>query len=187
MARRYPYIRADVPWSDFEWEYVRGWHEGLPLLAWGQAPRDKLATYRQLRKRGLRPGGQQPVAVVYFTNRKSLKKTFAFLYMIVDAKPIRPMTPAKRAAIEKALAKRRTCRQCGTEAAAELPKAHRTCEPCRYQQGLAEPDERLHEYVVGEPTYSPEELAQLPTLAELTEQLWSEACPVGAARVLEVA
>jgi hypothetical protein len=174
MSRRYSHVRAVVPWSQAAWEFTLGTHEGLHLLRWGWGPRSKLATYRQLRAMGLRPGGQDPVAVVHFRCRHALKKTYAYLYLISDAKPVRPMTPAKRAAIDKALAARRTCRQCGIEAEAELPRAHRTCEPCRYSLGLLDADDQLHEYLVGEPTLSPAELADLPTAADSVTALWTD-------------
>lgn len=160
MARQYPWTLRPVPWSEFQ-EFTRGTCDGLPLLSWGIAPTDKLATRRQLRAMGLRPGGQDPVAVLYFRCARAGKKVYADLFLIERALPVRPMTPARQAALDKAMAARRTCRQCGETGWAELPKADRTCEPCRYRAGL-EPDSYLHDYVAGTPVIAPHEVAGVP-------------------------
>jgi hypothetical protein len=112
-GKQYPWILADVSWSDGK-EFIRGVHDGLPLLSWGTAPRHLLATYRQLRRMDppLRPGGQDPVAVLYFYSRNGGRKVFASLYLIAKAKPVRPMTPAKWHALNKANLARRTCPEC---------------------------------------------------------------------------
>lgn len=156
MARKFPWVLAPVPWSP-DLEFTRGLVDGLPLLSYGIAPRTLLATRRQLRRMGLRPGGADPVAVLYFRCRAAGKLVYANLYLIASAKPVRPMTPARAAALGKAMAARRTCRQCGELGWAELPKPHRTCDACLYSAGLA-PDSYLHEYVTGEPTASPTDL-----------------------------
>jgi hypothetical protein len=143
-------VLASVPWSE-QTCYTRGvWH-GKPLFSHHTADRTVLATRRQLRARGLRPGGQDPSAFLYFRCRRAGKLVFADLYLISKAKPVRPMTPARQAALDKAMAARRTCRQCGETGWAELPKARRVCEACLYTFGLA-PDSYLHDYLVGEPT-----------------------------------
>ena len=156
MARKFPWVLAPVPWSP-DLEFTRGLVDGLPLLSYGIAPRTLLATRRQLRRMGLRPGGADPVAVLYFRCHRAGKLVYANLYLIASAKPVRPMTPARAAALGKAMAARRTCRQCGELGWAELPKPHRTCDACLYSAGLA-PDSYLHEYVTGEPTASPTDL-----------------------------
>ncbi|WP_020673860.1 RRQRL motif-containing zinc-binding protein [Amycolatopsis nigrescens] len=144
-----------VPWSDLR-EYTRGLaDDGTILLSYGTGPRDKLATKRQLRAMGLRPGGQDPVAVLYFRCRKACRLTFANLYLVEKALPVRPMTPARQAALDKAMAARRTCRECGETGYAELPKAGRTCEPCRYTLGLLDPLDYLHDFLAGESTFGP--------------------------------
>ncbi|HEY3479653.1 MAG TPA: RRQRL motif-containing zinc-binding protein [Streptomyces sp.] len=157
MARKFPWVLAPVAWSP-DLEFTRGRVDGLPLLSYGIAPTTKLATRRQLRAMGLRPGGADPVAVLYFRCRAAGKLVYANLYLIASAKPVRPMTPARAAALGKAMAARRTCRQCGELGWAELPKPHRTCDACLYSAGLA-PDSHLHEYVTGEPVAS---LTDLP-------------------------
>ncbi|CUW33309.1 RRQRL motif-containing zinc-binding protein [Streptomyces reticuli] len=80
----------------------------LPVFRWRQAG-PGLATRRQLRDMGLRPGGQEPVARIECRGGKR----FAWLYRIDLAKPKLPMTLAKEAALDKAMAKRQTCGTCG--------------------------------------------------------------------------
>jgi hypothetical protein len=77
------------------------------VYRWRQAPRG-LATRRQLRERRLRPGGQEPVAAIECRGGKRK----AWLYEIDKALPVRPMTLAKEAALDKAMAKRQTCPSC---------------------------------------------------------------------------
>ncbi|WP_437098818.1 RRQRL motif-containing zinc-binding protein [Streptomyces flavidovirens] len=57
---------------------------------------------------GLRPGGQDPVAEVKCRGPKN-----GLLYRIDLALPKRPMTLAKEAALDKAMAARQTCSACG--------------------------------------------------------------------------
>ncbi|MER6103699.1 RRQRL motif-containing zinc-binding protein [Streptomyces sp. NPDC001832] len=79
----------------------------LPVFRWKQAG-PGLATRRQLREMGLRPGGQEPVARIECRGGRR----FAWLYRIDLALPVRPMTLAKEAALDRAMAKRSTCQQC---------------------------------------------------------------------------
>ncbi|MEV7068550.1 RRQRL motif-containing zinc-binding protein [Streptomyces collinus] len=79
----------------------------FPEFRWKRAPQG-LATRRQLRVMGLRPGGQEPVARI--TCRRGQR--FAYLYRVDLAKPIRPMTLAKELALDKAMAARQTCPKC---------------------------------------------------------------------------
>jgi hypothetical protein len=79
-TRQYPWQLRPVPWSELP-EYTRGTHEGMLMLSWGIAPRDKLATRRQLRAMGLRPGGQDPAALLYFRHRASCRQVLAELYV----------------------------------------------------------------------------------------------------------
>ena len=74
---------------------------GLPTYPYHWAP-DGLLTIRQLRVKGLRPGGQPVVAQILWRRRKRL--ITAYLYRIDLAKPKRQATPAQQAAIGKALA-----------------------------------------------------------------------------------
>jgi hypothetical protein len=110
--------------------YTRGTHDGLPLLAHGMAPRDKLATFRQLRAMDLRPGGADPVAVLYGRHNRSGKTWFASLWLIATAVPVRPMTPAKWTALAKANLARRICPQCGKDDLYVIPTSTRVCWVC---------------------------------------------------------
>lgn len=102
----------------------------LPVYPWRLAP-DGLATRRQLRALGLRPGGQE-VAAQLERGRRRRAPLVAYLYRVADAKPVRPMTPAKRVALDKANAARRTCPQCRTDAGYVIPAALGVCVPCAY-------------------------------------------------------
>ncbi|GAB2606829.1 hypothetical protein GCM10027168_44590 [Streptomyces capparidis] len=85
-------------------------HGGLPTYPWRAAPADEgLATRRQLRAMGLRPGGQEPAAQIVCRRGKRR----AYLYRIADALPVRPMTLAKEEALDRAMAARQTCPKCG--------------------------------------------------------------------------
>ncbi|MFD4631707.1 RRQRL motif-containing zinc-binding protein [Streptomyces sp. NPDC058284] len=102
----------------------------LSVYPWRLAP-DGLATRRQLRALGLRPGGQDVVAQVE-RPRYRRGPLVAYLYRVDRAKPVRPMTLAKRAALAKANAARRTCPQCRTDAGYVIPAALGACVPCAY-------------------------------------------------------
>ncbi len=80
---------------------------GLPTYPYRTAPTG-LATIRQLRAAGLRPGGQDIAAQILWRRGKRV----AYLYRIDLAKPKRTATPAQLAAIDKALTARRTCPTC---------------------------------------------------------------------------
>lgn len=113
-GRQYPYVWAQVPWSQCQ-ELTRGTHDGLPLLSWNLAPRDLLATRRQLTALGLRPNGQEPVAYLYFRYRPAHRQVFAELFLISGAAPKRTATPAQHTALAKANLARRICRSCGKD------------------------------------------------------------------------
>ncbi|MEC4573635.1 RRQRL motif-containing zinc-binding protein [Streptomyces virginiae] len=102
----------------------------LPVYPWRLAP-DGLATRRQLREAGLRPGGQDVVAQVERPRRRRDPLT-AFLYRVDRAKPVRPMTPAKHAALARANAARRTCPACRADAGYVIPLSLGMCVPCAY-------------------------------------------------------
>ncbi|CAM5436895.1 putative protein OS=Streptomyces tendae OX=1932 GN=GUR47_26225 PE=4 SV=1 [Streptomyces tendae] len=102
----------------------------LPTYRWRLAP-DGLATRRQLRALGLRPGGQDVAAQVERPRRRR-GPLVAYLYSIEQAKPVRPMTPAKRAALAKANAARRTCPQCRRDAGYVIPPSLGMCTTCAF-------------------------------------------------------
>ncbi|GAB2974157.1 hypothetical protein GCM10023080_043170 [Streptomyces pseudoechinosporeus] len=109
-----------------------GARHGIPTFPWRCAP-DGYATRRQLRARGLRPGGQ-PVAAQILRPRYRRGPLVAYLYRLDQAKPVRPMTPAKRAALAKANTARRTCPQCRTDAGYVIPVSLGVCVPCAYPE-----------------------------------------------------
>ncbi|WP_411574170.1 RRQRL motif-containing zinc-binding protein [Streptomyces fradiae] len=104
----------------------------LPVYRWRLAP-DGLATRRQLRARGLRPGGQ-PVAAQLERPRRRRGPLVAYLYRIDLAVPVRPMTPAKWAALAQANAARRLCPSCRRDAGYVIPPTLGMCVPCAYPQ-----------------------------------------------------
>ncbi|MBW8088500.1 hypothetical protein IGW14_10750 [Streptomyces hygroscopicus subsp. hygroscopicus] len=107
----------------------------LPVYRWHLAP-DGLATRRQLRAMNLRPGGQDVVAELQ-RPRRGGGPLVAYLYRIDRAKPVRPMTPAKWAALAKANTARRTCPTCRRDAGYVIPTSLGACVPCAYPLGLA--------------------------------------------------
>ncbi|MFD5267256.1 RRQRL motif-containing zinc-binding protein [Streptomyces sp. NPDC058335] len=102
----------------------------IPVYVWRLAP-DGLATRRQLRTKGLRPGGHDVVAQIERPRRRR-GPLVAYLYEIDKAKPIRPMTPAKWAALSKANTARRTCPECERDAGYVIPASLGMCVPCAY-------------------------------------------------------
>ncbi|WP_405796691.1 RRQRL motif-containing zinc-binding protein [Streptomyces longwoodensis] len=105
----------------------------LPVYRWRLAP-DGYATRRQLRARNLRPGGQ-PVAAQLERPRRRRGPLVAYLYRIDLALPVRPMTPARWAALERANAARRLCPACRRDAGYVIPASLGTCVPCAYPEG----------------------------------------------------
>ncbi|MFJ5027129.1 RRQRL motif-containing zinc-binding protein [Streptomyces sp. NPDC088560] len=104
----------------------------LPVFRWRLAP-DGYATYRQLRARGLRPGGQ-PVAAQLERPRRRRGPLVAYLYRVDLAMPVRPMTPAKWAALAKANAARRICPQCRRDVGYVVPPSLGMCAPCAFPE-----------------------------------------------------
>ncbi|MEV0254420.1 RRQRL motif-containing zinc-binding protein [Streptomyces sp. NPDC050732] len=103
---------------------------GIPTYPWQYAPAG-LATRRQLRARGLRPGGQ-PIAgqvMLRHRGRKSGAKV-AFLYRVDRAALVRPMTSRKWGALALAMLARRTCPVCGVIYSYCLPTSLGMCVLC---------------------------------------------------------
>ncbi|MEU4772475.1 RRQRL motif-containing zinc-binding protein [Micromonospora sp. NPDC023644] len=98
---------------------------GFPTYPFQSAPAG-LATRRQLRAAGLRPGGHDPVAQILWRRGKRL----AYLYRLDLAQPKRVATPAQREAIAKALRARRTCRTCGLVQPYYIPRRYGCCLDC---------------------------------------------------------
>jgi hypothetical protein len=104
-----------------------GQRYGLPTYPYHWAPGGLLTT-RQLRARGLRPGGQDIVGQILWRHRK--QRRVAYLYREDQAKPKRTATTAQLAAIAKALRARRTCPTCGTEKPYCIPRSKGECNDC---------------------------------------------------------
>lgn len=102
----------------------------LPVFRWRLAP-DGYATRRQLRALGLRPGGQD-VAAQLERPRRRRGPLVAYLYRIDAAKPVRPMTPGRAAALDAANRARRTCPQCRRDAGYVIPAALGQCNTCAF-------------------------------------------------------
>ncbi|MFZ4240664.1 RRQRL motif-containing zinc-binding protein [Streptomyces murinus] len=100
----------------------------IPVYPWRLAP-DGLATVRQLRALGLRPGGQDVVAQIERPRRRR-GPLVAYLYSIERAKPVRPMTPAKWASLAKANRARQMCPRCHADAGYVIPAELGMCVPC---------------------------------------------------------
>ncbi|MFG2453229.1 RRQRL motif-containing zinc-binding protein [Streptomyces sp. NPDC048512] len=100
----------------------------LPVYRWRLAP-EGFATRRQLRALGLRPGGQD-VAAQLERPRRRRGPLVAYLYRVDRAKPVRPMTPARRAALARANQARRTCPACRRDAGYVIPVSLGACVPC---------------------------------------------------------
>ncbi|GHG12410.1 RRQRL motif-containing zinc-binding protein [Streptomyces hydrogenans] len=100
----------------------------LPVYRWRLAP-EGLATFRQLRALGLRPGGA-PVVAQLERPRRRRDPLIAYLYRVDTAVPVRPMTPAKRAALAAANAARQICPACGRDAGYRIPTSLGMCVPC---------------------------------------------------------
>lgn len=105
---------------------------GIPVYPWRLAP-DGLATRRQLRAAGLRPGGQDVVAQLERPRYRREPLT-AYLYRVDLAKPVRPMTPRKWDALALAMLARRTCPQCHTDAGYVIPASLGMCVSCAYPE-----------------------------------------------------
>ncbi|WP_369197585.1 RRQRL motif-containing zinc-binding protein [Streptomyces djakartensis] len=106
---------------------------GLPVFRWRLAP-DGYATRRQLRAQGLRPGGQDVAAQLERQRRRGRPPLVAYLYRVDLAKPVRPMTPARWAALAKANAARRICPACRRDAGYVIPPSLGMCTPCAFPE-----------------------------------------------------
>ncbi|MBB5110816.1 hypothetical protein FHU28_000655 [Micromonospora echinospora] len=105
--------------------HFAGTDEEFPTYRYRLAPQG-LATRRQLRAAGLRPGGNYPVAQILWRRGKRV----AYLYRLDLAAPKRTATEAQRAAIAKALRARRTCRVCGQVQPYYIPRRYGCCFDC---------------------------------------------------------
>ena len=129
MSRRIPYLDNLRRTRNIFTEFYDpdGERYGLPTYPYHYAP-DGLLTIRQLRAKGLRPGGQDIVAQIFWRHRRH--RRVAYLYREDRSKPKRQATPAQLVAIGKALRARRTCPTCGTEKDYCIPLSRGECNDC---------------------------------------------------------
>jgi hypothetical protein len=109
------------------YEDPTGARYGIPTFPWQGAPA-RFATLRQLRERGLRPGGQPVAAQILWRGVGGTRA--AYLYRVDLAKPKRTATPAQRAAIESALIARRCCPTCRQVRPYYIPRSLGECLMC---------------------------------------------------------
>lgn len=105
---------------------------GIPTYPWRCAP-DGLATRRQLRCQGLRPGGQDVAAQILRPRRRREPLT-AYLYRIDRALPVRPMTPDRWRAHAAMMRARRRCPECGADAGYVVSTSLGMCVTCAYPE-----------------------------------------------------
>ena len=96
---------------------------GLPAYPWRCAPAG-LATRRQLAAAGLRPGGQEPAALLLRPRRRR-GPLLAYLYRVDRAARKRELTPAMLAAVRTAARSRQVCAgSCGRRDLGYIPPAY---------------------------------------------------------------
>ncbi|GLW30168.1 RRQRL motif-containing zinc-binding protein [Actinoplanes regularis] len=100
---------------------------GIPTYWWRGAPAG-YATRRQLRERGLCPGGQPIAAQILWRGVGGVRA--AYLYRLDLARPKRTASPAVRAALAKAMRARRTCSTCRTVRPYCIPRSLGCCIEC---------------------------------------------------------
>ncbi|MGV9346345.1 RRQRL motif-containing zinc-binding protein [Streptomyces spiralis] len=115
--------------------YPDGERFGVPTYPWRCAP-DGLATRRQLRRPGLRSGGQDVAAQILRPRRRREPLT-AYLYRIDRALPVRPMTPGRWRAHAAMMRARRRCPECGQDAGYVVPASLGMCVTCAYPEQRA--------------------------------------------------
>ncbi|WP_327135918.1 hypothetical protein OG311_38110 (plasmid) [Streptomyces sp. NBC_01343] len=114
---------------------------GIPTYPRRLAP-DGLATRRQLRARGLRPGGQDVAAQVLWFGRRPPQGgprpvRVAYLYRIDLAAAVRPMTPGRWRAVHAMMRARRTCLACQITHSYVIPTSLGCCPGCADPVALA--------------------------------------------------
>jgi hypothetical protein len=103
---------------------------GIPTWPWRLGPDpSELATVRQLKAQGLRPGAPEAGQLGWLRRGED---HFTPLYRVDEAKPKRAMTEAMWASIWKACAARRVCPECKTEKDYQIPRRHGACNDCYF-------------------------------------------------------
>ncbi|MET7990532.1 RRQRL motif-containing zinc-binding protein [Amycolatopsis sp. NPDC005232] len=105
----------------------RGFRDGLPVFGWHEAP-STLLTKGQLREAGLRPNGQDPVALLVFRHVKPYaRETVAPLFSVELAALKGIAAPGQ---MDHAMEARRTCVECGEIKEYCVPTSTRQCWTC---------------------------------------------------------
>ena len=102
-------------------------HSGTPTYWWRGAP-DGYATRRQLRARGLCPGGQPIAAQVLWAGVGGTR--VAYLYRLDLARPKRTPSAAQLRALGAAMRARRTCPNCRRVRPYCIPRSLGECLSC---------------------------------------------------------
>jgi hypothetical protein len=100
---------------------------GISTYWWRGAP-PGYATRRQLRARGLRPGGQPVAGQILWRGVGGTR--VAYLYRLDLARPKRTATAAQLVAVGKALRARRTCPTCRRVRPYCIPRSLGECLDC---------------------------------------------------------
>jgi hypothetical protein len=123
VGRTYGVMTARWGWQPFAW-----WEDGLPTWSWRGAP-GGLVTRRQMRARGLAPGGAAPVARVVC--RRGAR--WAYLYDPAELVAKREATAAQWVAVATAIAARRWCPSGGHYVDYCVPTSLGECVACHYR------------------------------------------------------
>lgn len=108
----------------------RGFRDALPMFGWGEAP-STLLTRSQLREVGLRPNGQDPVALLVFRHHKPYRhEETTELFSVELAAPMRGTEQQRRAKVRNALRARRICHTCREDVGYYVPTSTRQCWTC---------------------------------------------------------
>jgi hypothetical protein len=100
---------------------------GIPTYPFKWAP-PGWSTRRQLRAKGLRPGGQQPCGQIIW--RHHGRRRVAYLYLTSLALPVRPMSAAMWLAHAAAMRARMTCPVCEVWQPYCIPTSRACCNDC---------------------------------------------------------
>ena len=101
--------------------------DGLPRYPWRSGPLG-LATRRQLRDRGLRPGSP-PIAVEVMRRRRG-DEVVAQLYDVATARPDRTAARGLLAVVARAMESRRICPTCAEVRDYVIPRRNGECLDC---------------------------------------------------------
>jgi hypothetical protein len=144
VGRTYGVMTARWGWQPFAW-----WEDGLPTWSWRGAP-GGLVTRRQMRARGLAPGGAAPVARVVC--RRGAR--WAYLYDPTELVAKREATAAQWVAVATAIAARRWCPTGGHYVDYCVPTSLGECVACHYREDTTgvEPRDRNHQELGSETT-----------------------------------